>query len=78
MAYSSHILRDSNNLFHLQSYHAVFLSFLANNDSQNDVYTHKPPHRAVINHDGRPTIVDTLLTLIVKMGQAEFQYHFCL
>jgi hypothetical protein len=36
--YSSHILRDSNNLFHLESYHYVFLSLLAYDDSQNNVY----------------------------------------
>jgi len=35
-------------------------------------------HRAVINHDGRPTMVDTLLTLILKMGQEAFHFHFCL
>jgi len=32
----------------------------------------------VINHDGRPTIVDTLLTLVLKMGQEAFHFHICL
>jgi len=30
----------------------------------------------VIDHDGRPTIVDTLLTLILKMGQEAFHFTF--
>jgi hypothetical protein len=32
----------------------------------------------VINHNGRPTIVDTPLTLIFKMGQGAFHILFCL
>ena len=36
------------------------------------------PHRAVIDHDGRATIVDTLLTLILKLGQDAFHFHYCL
>jgi len=34
--------------------------------------------RAVINQDGRPTIVDTPLTLILKKGQGVFHYYLCL
>jgi hypothetical protein len=78
MGYSSHILRDRNNLFHFQSSHQVFLSLLEYNNSQHDIYRQQPPHRAVINHDGSPTIVDTLLMLILKMGQIAFHFHFCL
>jgi len=32
----------------------------------------------VIYSDGRPTIVDTPLTLISKMWQGAFHFHFCL
>jgi hypothetical protein len=32
----------------------------------------------VIHHDGRATIVETLLTLILKMGPEGFDFHFCL
>jgi hypothetical protein len=32
----------------------------------------------VINHDGKPTIVDTLLAIILKMGQEAFHFYFCL
>jgi len=78
MGYSSHILWDSNNLFHLQSYQWVFSSILAYDDSQNNVYKQEPPHRAVIHHDGRPTIVGTRFTLILKMGPEQFHFHFCL
>ena len=38
MGYSIHIFWDSNNLFHLQSYHWVFMSRLAYDDSPNEVY----------------------------------------
>jgi len=32
----------------------------------------------VINHDGRATMVDTLLTRILQMGQEAFHFHFCI
>jgi len=32
----------------------------------------------VIHHDGSPTIIDTLLTFILKMGKKVFNFHFCL
>jgi len=54
------------------------MSLLVNNNSQNDVYRLYEPHRAVINHEGRPTIVDTLLTLILKMAQGAFHIPFCI
>jgi len=47
-------------------------------NGQNNVFRPKWPYCAVIDHDGRPTIVDTLLTLIFKMGQGAFHFLFCL
>ena len=78
MVYSSNILRDSDNLFHLQIYLSLFLSHWEYNNRQNDVYRQSLPHRDVMNNDGSPTIVDTVLTLILKTGQEAFHFHFCL
>jgi len=58
--------------------HKVLLSLSAYENSQNDVYGPSRQHRAVINHDGRPTIVDTRLTFIFKMGQGAFHFVYCL
>jgi len=69
-------LQDSNNLFHLHSYHWVFMSLLAYRNSQNNVYKQLQLHCAVINHDARPTIIDTLLTHIFKMGWEHFAICF--
>jgi len=76
MGYSHHILWDRNNSFHSQSYHKVFLSLFLFNNSQNNVYTKDQPHCAVINYDARPTIVDTLFTLIFMMKQGACHFLF--
>jgi hypothetical protein len=54
------------------------VSLLASKNSQNPVYRQEWPHRVVINHNGSPTIVDTPLTVIFKMGQRAFHILFCL
>jgi len=43
---------------------------------QNDVYWPSPPHRTVIYLDGRPTFIDTSLTLIFKIGQGVLPFLF--
>jgi len=74
--YSHGSLRDSINLFHLQCCHKVFLSLLEFKNSQKDVYKPLWPHRAMINHDARPKIIDAPWMLIFKMGQGVFCFHF--
>jgi len=73
MGYSHDSLRASNNIFYVQSNHLVFLSRLAYQHSQNDVYKQSQPHRSVIYHDARPTMIDAQLTPIVMMWQGEFR-----
>jgi len=76
--YSRNSLQDSNNLFHVQSYHQLFRSLLAYSNSENDVYNQQQPHCALINHHAMPTIVDTPLTLILKLMQGTFTFLFFL
>jgi len=67
--YSRDSLQESSNLFHLQCYHQVLISVLLYKNSQHNVDKQYQPFRTEINHDARPTIVDTQLTLNFKMGQ---------
>jgi len=71
--YSWDSLRYSHNSLHLQYCNWVFMSVLGSKTGQNVVYRHHRPHSTVINHDARPTIIDTLLTFIFKMGQGAFR-----
>jgi hypothetical protein len=54
------------------------VSFVAYQHSQSNVYSRTQPHHTAIYHNRRPTIVDTLLTLIFIMGQVYFDCLFCL
>jgi len=66
--YSRDSLPDSNNLFYLYSCNQVFMSILANKNGQNIVYRQYQVDCTLFNHDARPKIIDTPLTLIFEMG----------
>lgn len=76
MGYSCYNLWDSNDVFHLQSYHYLFVSLLVYKSSPINVYRSERSHNAVISHDGLRTIVDTPLMHIYNMGQEAFFFCF--